>query len=123
MSKAVLTPAIPQLPSGDLEVTATFFRDKLGFEVVQLYAEHGHLILARSPVEIHFWKASSEQEATHYGQASSCYVRVSNIQALFEEFKARGAPFRYELTRQAWGMNEMQVDDPYGNAIRFGEET
>jgi hypothetical protein len=29
--------------------------------------------------------------------------------------------FRYELTTQPWGMHEMQIDDPYGNAIRFGE--
>lgn len=26
-----------------------------------------------------------------------------------------------ELKQMPWGMNEMQVDDPYGNAIKFGE--
>ena len=26
-----------------------------------------------------------------------------------------------EMTIQPWGMHEMQIDDPYGNAIRFGE--
>ena len=25
-----------------------------------------------------------------------------------------------EMTTQSWGMHEMQIDDPYGNAIRFG---
>lgn len=35
--------------------------------------------------------------------------------------KRLGAPFRYELRVQPWGMTEMQIDDPYGNAIRFGE--
>jgi len=40
---------------------------------------------------------------------------------LCEEFKARGAPFAYELALQLWGMNEMQINDPFGNAIRFGE--
>ncbi len=55
------------------------------------------------------------------GQESSCYIRVENIQLFFEELKMKNVNFRYELTRQPWGMNEMQIDDPYGNAIRFGE--
>lgn len=80
MTSAILSPAIPQLPSGNLQRTHEFFRDLLGFD------------------------------------------RVRHIDALFAEFKAKGVPFGYELTRQPWGMNEMQVNDPYGNAIRFGED-
>jgi uncharacterized glyoxalase superfamily protein PhnB len=118
---AILSPAIPQLPSGNLQRTADFFREYLGFTEFELYEEHGHLIACRGPVEIHFWDAGSESEARNYGIASSCYIRVENIVSLYEEFKARQTPFRYELTTQAWGINEMQIDDPYGNAIRFGE--
>ncbi len=121
MSEPVLSPAIPQLPSGDLQRTADFFRDRLGFTEFRLFPEHGHLIVRREAVEIHFWDAGSEAEARHYGGASSCYIRVRNIEPLYEEFMRRQAPFRYGLTRQPWGMNEMQVDDPFGNAIRFGE--
>ena len=117
MSAFILSPAIPQLPSGDLTRTADFFRHSLGFTEFTLFAEHGHLIACREQVEIHFWDAGSEDEARKYG----CYIRVKNIKPLYEELKARNTPFRYELTTQPWGMNEMQVDDPYGNAIRFGE--
>ena len=85
------------------------------------FAEHGHLIVCRAEVEIHFWDAGSEDEARKYGSASSCYIRVQDIQQLYEEFKSRNAPFGYELTIQPWGMNEMQINDPYGTAIRFGE--
>jgi uncharacterized glyoxalase superfamily protein PhnB len=121
MSSSTLSPAIPQLPSGNLQITAEFYRERLGFTGFKLYAEHGHLIATRGPVEIHFWDAGSEDEARKYGSASSCYIRVENIGPLYEEFRDRGAPFGYELTLQPWGMNEMQVNDPYGNAIRFGE--
>lgn len=121
MSMPVLEPAIPQLPSGDLRRTADFYRDRLGFTEFKLFPEHGHLIVRRGPVELHFWAAGSDEEARHYGEASSCYIRVRNIAPLYEELKRRRAPFRYGLTLQAWGMNEMQVDDPDGNAIRFGE--
>ena len=121
MSKSILSPAIPQLPSGNLQVTADFFRGRLGFTDFALYAEHGHLIAKRGPVELHFWQAESEEEARKFGSASSCYIRVQDIQHLYDELKTKGALFAYGLTLQPWGMNEMQVNDPYGNAIRFGE--
>jgi hypothetical protein len=121
MSTPILSPAIPQLPSGNLTTTETFFRERLEFTTFRRYAEHGHLIACREAVEIQFWDAGSEQEARKYASASSCYIRVENIAELHAELKMRGAPFGYELTRQPWGMNEMQVDDPFGNAIRFGE--
>lgn len=121
VSTPVLSPAIPQLPSGDLRRTADFYRDRLGFTELSHFPEHGHLIARRGLVEIHFWLAASEEEARRLGSASSCYIRVRGVVALHEEFERRQAPFRYGLTRQPWGMHEMQVDDPYGNAIRFGE--
>ena len=67
------------------------------------------------------FRLSTAAEARAAASTSSCYIRVENITPLFDELKSLGAPFRYELTVQPWGMNEMQVDDPYGNAIRFGE--
>jgi uncharacterized glyoxalase superfamily protein PhnB len=121
MSSFKLGPAIPQLPTGDIEVTAAFFEKHLGFEVAAKRPAHKFLIVRRGPAEIHFWQAPTENEARSLGRESSCYIRVENIKGLFEELKGRNAPFRYELTQQPWGMLEMQVDDPYGNAIRFGE--
>ncbi|MFL5813023.1 MAG: bleomycin resistance protein [Bdellovibrionia bacterium] len=118
---SVLSPAIPQLPSGNILQTETFYIEFLGFEVVAKYPAQNFLILKRGSAELHFWQASSESEAKAIGSASSCYIRVQDIEPLFEEFKNRGAPFVYELKKQPWGMNEMQVNDPYGNAIRFGE--
>ena len=42
------------------------------------------------------------------------------VDDLYKEFKERHAPFRTELQEQPWGMKEMQIDDPYKNALRFG---
>jgi uncharacterized glyoxalase superfamily protein PhnB len=123
MLSSILSPAIPQLPSGNLQVTSDFYRERLGFTDFNLYAEQGQLIAKRGVVEIHFWQAESEVEARKYGSASSCYIRVQNIQFLYEELKARQAPFAYELKLQLWGMTERKINDPYGNAIRFGEIT
>ena len=115
-----LGPAIPQLPSGDIEKTAEFFI-KLGFEIPLKSKEMNFLITKRGETEIHFWQTPNEAAGKRLGSVSSCYIRVENIEPLFGEFKDRGVTFRYELTKQPWGMHEMQIDDPYGNAIRFGE--
>lgn len=112
---------IPQLPSGDIDITAEFFVSRLGFRIQAIFPDYGHLILIRDEAEIHFWRAENNAHACTIGSNSSCYVRVENIVELYGEFKSREAPFRYELTEQPWGMYEMQVDDPYGNSIRFGE--
>lgn len=122
MTEPHLAPAIPQLPSGDIQVTAQFFKTSLGFEVIAIYPEFNYLIVRRGAAEIHFWQTASEKDAKHYGDASSCYIRVENIQALYDELQDRKTKLRYGLVKQPWGMNEMQIDDPYGNAIRFGEE-
>lgn len=121
MDQAKLSAAIPQLPTGNIDKTASFFAEQLGFEVVGKYDLQKFLIMKRGQAEIHFWQTDSEDEAKELGSNNSCCIRVENIITLFEEFKSRGASFRYELTKQPWGMYEMQIDDPYLNAIRFGE--
>lgn len=121
MSAFELSPAIPQLPSHDIDETAKFFEKFLGFEVVAKMKEHNFLIMKRGPAEIHFWQAENRESAETIARESSCYIRVKNIPALFEEFKMSETPFRYELKQMPWGMLEMQIDDPTGNAIKFGE--
>lgn len=121
MATPILGPAIPQLPSGDLGATAKFFRERLGFTEFELHADHGHLIARRGAAEIHFWDAGSAEAAKEIGCASSCYVRVRDVAGLYAELQERDVTFAYELTLQPWGMHEMQVNDPFGNAIRFGE--
>jgi hypothetical protein len=120
MKPIQLEPAIPQLPSGDLKETASFFTKFLGFEVgVELPT---FLSLKRDKSEIHFWLTESKEQAKELGSVSSCYIRTHQVEELFQEFQLRGTKFRYELTKQPWGMLEMQIDDPFLNAIRFGKE-
>ena len=109
------------MASGDIDETADFFKESLGFEIVSKMKEHNFLIVRRGPAEIHFWQAADKESAATIARESSCYIRVKNISALFEELKARKTQFRYELQKMPWGMMEMKIDDPYGNAIKFGE--
>src|ERR1700687_2615853 len=63
--------AIPQLPSGDIDITGSFFVDKLGFEIVSRFPEQKFLIVRRGAAEIHFWQAPNEEHAKKIGHESS----------------------------------------------------
>jgi hypothetical protein len=63
----------------------------------------------------------------HHGDGSPgsvVYVTMTGIDELHAELIGH----RYKYNRpgildQPWGMRELYVDDPFGNKIRFGEET
>ena len=121
MKDSDLGPARPQLPSGNIEITELFFNQILKFPTVAKYSGHGYLIVKRGDAEIHFWQTSTPEEGKQYGSLSSCYIHVKDLEAIFHEYKKSKVIFRCELEKKPWGMNEMQIDDPFGNAIRFGE--
>lgn len=118
-----LKDVIPILLVRDVEICAAFFQQKLGFEIDFL---HGlppfYGAVSRDGVCLHlrfvhqpfFAQAAALEESVIVAS-----VEVSNVQALFAEFKARGVEFAQTLTKQAWGGTDFQVRDPDGNAISF----
>ena len=49
------------------------------------------------------------------------WIGVSKAEALFEEYRAKGAKIRHPPTNYEWAY-EMQVEDPDGNVLRLGSE-
>jgi catechol 2,3-dioxygenase-like lactoylglutathione lyase family enzyme len=105
---------VPVLASLNLKETLDFYTNQLGFKIRGQFEDYA--ILSRDDAEIHFWKC----EDRHISENTSCYVRASDIQTLYEEFKKRGLILR-EPVIQPWGMKELYVIDPHGNLLKFGE--
>lgn len=119
----LLKKVTPILFVRDVEASATFFREKLGFEIDFL---HGlppfYGAVSRDGVCLHlrfvhrpFFSETAAQEES----LILASIEVANVQALFEEFKARGVEFPQKLKKQAWGGTDFQVRDPDGNVISF----
>ncbi len=49
------------------------------------------------------------------------WIGVSDVEALFRDYTARGAPIRHPPTNYEWA-REMQVEDPDGHVLRMGSE-
>lgn len=49
------------------------------------------------------------------------WIGVNDAQALFEEYRAKGASIRLPPTNYYWAL-EMRIEDPDGHVLRFGSE-
>jgi uncharacterized glyoxalase superfamily protein PhnB len=118
-----LKKVIPILLVKDVTACATFFQQKLGFEI---YFLHGlppfYGAVSRDGVCLHLRFVHQPLFAQMAAQEKSLIVasiEVSNVHTLFEEFKARDVEFAQTLTRQAWGGTDFHVRDLDGNVVSF----
>lgn len=112
--------AIPILASLNLEESARFYGDKLGF-TTEIFGDY--MIARRDEMEFHFWLATDRIHPEH----TACYIRGGQIPALYEEYKSRdigaaavGGERLSDFAVRPWGMKEFYIWDPHGNLLKFG---
>ncbi|RXH56091.1 VOC family protein [Granulicella sibirica] len=107
----------PVLPVSDMARALAFYA-KMGFivqtankEYAVLFWRHAHLHLS--------------VRETEPCTASCCgayfYPPPGTLDALQAEFIKAGVPISSPLAMRPWHMNELTVNDPDGNLLRFGE--
>jgi hypothetical protein len=115
--------AVPILPSRDLYETLEFY-ERLGFERVGAPIErYRYLIVGRGGIQLHFFdKPDVDPLTTDF----SCYVYVSDANALHEEWAAAVEPDAATGSRVVapfdtdYGLREFAVVDRSGNLVRVG---
>lgn len=116
---SALRSIIPKLPSRNLKTTQSFYEEKLGFSKVGGdYPDY--LMMMKENIEIHFFLFTDLNPKENYGM---CYLRVSDIETLYEELKNRHTPFPStgHLKAKPWGQKEFAILDPDTNLLTFGE--
>ncbi len=110
---------IPKLPIRDINATKTFYTEKLGFEQTGgSYPDY--LMMKRDDVEVHFFIFKELNPRENYGM---CYLRVSQIDAMYNEASQKGYQFTgaAKLQVKPWGQKEFSMLDPDNNLLTFGE--
>jgi catechol 2,3-dioxygenase-like lactoylglutathione lyase family enzyme len=121
---AISDVTIPTLPARDLDETIAFC-GVLGFKAVFRHPDpEGYAIVRRDALEIHFFRWPALDPALNY---AGCYMRVSDVDALYEAFSAarlpaRGIPSLGGIEKKFFNMREFRLVDPNGNLLRVGEE-
>ena len=123
MSEIAFKSIVPILFVRDVTVSATFFQKKLGFEIDFLYsAPPFYGSVSRGEACLHLRCVHQPNFAELAAREVSLIlatVEVSDVQGLFEEFRARGIEFAQVPTKQPWGGTDFLVRDPDGNVISF----
>ena len=118
-----LTRAVPVICVADVEASAGFFKNTLGFSIDFLHGEppfYGsvsrdgacvHLKFVHEPVLI-----IGAKDRDGFIVA---FIEVENVRSLYAEYIASGAIFDQKLKKQAWGGRDFIVRDPDGNGLCF----
>jgi catechol 2,3-dioxygenase-like lactoylglutathione lyase family enzyme len=114
--------AIPVLPGRSLQSTLAFY-GRLGFAGEILGEGDGYAILTRGDLEIHFFVHTGLVPAESW---AGCYLRVADVEPLYQAFLAAGLPKRGiprmdAIENKPWGMREFAVVDEDGNLLRVGQ--
>ena len=108
--------ARPNFQVSDVERTARWYRDLLGFSVVAMMGEPTPYfgLVVREGAEIALVQNDDPQ-------GNGCYIYVTGVDALYEELRGKGADFDGDLTTQPWGNRDFVIPDPDGHHIAIGE--
>jgi hypothetical protein len=121
---------IPLLPCHAINETLEFYR-AVGFEVTyQQSRPNNYAVVRRGGIELHFFSMRGYEPANSY---STCYVRVSDVDGLYEAFTeglrqhygripSAGIPRIIPLKNKSHGVREFIAVDPGGNWIRIGQK-
>jgi catechol 2,3-dioxygenase-like lactoylglutathione lyase family enzyme len=118
-AKPKLVAAATLFVVSDVPASVAHYRDVLGFEVGFLYGEPTFYAgVERDEVGIHFQAARESKRLPGQGAAN---IFVTEVDALYAEFKARGARLLNEPRDRPYGMRDFDLLDPDGNHLCFGK--
>lgn len=115
-TSARLTRIAPELPAANLLDAIEYYEQKLGFEVAMRMPGGDYAIVERDGIAIHLF-----EDAGRAHSAMGLHIFTSDLDALYEEFKARGAHIEQEIARKTWGNREFRIEDQSGNELKFTE--
>lgn len=109
----------------DVIASAHYFRDRLGFTFDRIWGDPpGFVILQRDNCRLMLQQAPAGHVIVPHWRVVSnmwnVYFWVDDADALFAEFKRRGAKIDYEIGNKPYGIREFGVQDLDGHDIAFG---
>jgi predicted enzyme related to lactoylglutathione lyase len=104
----------PVLHGADVEATAAFYRDVLGF--TWDFGSETYGVVWRDNSAIHFVRGSEHSSGVHLFQW------VKDVDAYYREIVGRGAVVDMEPTDYAYGIRELRIRDVNGVGIVFGQD-
>lgn len=120
MSNVEFKSVAPILVAQDIQASAAYYQDRLGFGIDFLYGEPPFYgAVSRGEVCLHLRFMNIANPVAGDDTLILATIEVSDVRALFEEFRERGADIIQPPTSHPWGGTDILVRDPDGNVISF----
>jgi catechol 2,3-dioxygenase-like lactoylglutathione lyase family enzyme len=119
-----ITAAAPVLLVKDVTVSAEWYRDKLGFTIVEYYGTPPNFVITQRDGHYLMFRKSENEFKPNWKiveKTSDVYFWVDDVETLYKEFIKSGAKIDYELYTAPYGVREFGVNDPDEYDISFGE--
>ena len=123
--------AVPQFTVPDVVQTAEYYRDVLGFEIAGYWnGERASMetdppplfgIVKRDQVQLFYNRADGPVRRSRAGGGYDAYLRVTGLDLLAAELRARGADIVDGPEDRIYGQRELMVRDCNGLVLAFGE--
>ena len=120
----------PVLMVSDVQASAAYYRDKLGFNYDRFWGEPPTFVMLRRDGLMIMLAEHSHGDGpgdtNPNGRVSGhedqwdAYIWVDDVDVLYEEVKAAGATIFSELCNTFYDLREFQISDPDGYQIGFG---
>lgn len=113
----------PVFPTHDIEKTAKYYCDVLGFKKVDyINVKEPHICLYKDNVEIILTKADKDVISNHilYGYGYDCYFITKDTKILQDKLKKAGAKIVKELSTTDYQNDEFVIEDIDGRWLAFG---
>lgn len=111
-------------PSNNIEETALFYEEKMGFQAVHyLNAKEPHICLYRDSTEIILTKTTGQQVLPNrslYGYGYDAYFIAENQEALLDELIRTNVKVVRSLDETDYKNKEFVIEDIDGRWIAFG---
>lgn len=105
----------------DVLQSVAHYRDVLGFRTEFVYGEPTYYAgVERDGVVIHLQAVERTKRLPGHGAVN---VFVTDVDALYQELKSRGAKVLNEPKDYPYGMRDFDINDPDGNQLCFGMES
>lgn len=117
----------PFLLVADVRRAAEYYRDRLGFRIIAYFFEEPPVfaMVDRDRAEIHLALATRGRGGPNRrwrDDALDAYIRVEDVDGLYDELKGRQADIVAPPILRSYGMKELEVRDADGYVICFGQE-
>jgi predicted enzyme related to lactoylglutathione lyase len=123
---AKLTGSSAVLLVADIERSVGYYRDRLGF-TCEVHGEPPDFIVAKRDEVIVLMALCRDREQIVPNwrivpNVWNVFIRVDDVEAIYEEVQRRGAPIDYTLYNAPSGFREFGVQDPDGHDIAIAQQ-